>query len=247
MVLPFLNGTKGLNRLLGFFWLLLLCSPYVCCKISYRHYQYVLWNACCACNTILLLHWSEITQFQVIELSSRSPFKRNGRGQTWRGLSFSIVHTEVRTHSNARVTMPFPLGLQWMLPPSTTKRYLTTGSSSYLYDCMQEKRRWWQGRSLPGNSGCDEEESNWWPHGKAKGGLPFAPLRFRRPSAKFPVSDPRARKRKGCPFGSIWPVPVSPPLLRGSQAAEATLHMQMQVSRKREREQNSRYGSGNGI
>lgn len=133
MVLPFLNGTKGLNRLLGFFWLLLLCSPYVCCKISYRHYQYVLWNACCACNTILLLHWSEITQFQVIELSSRSPFKRNGRGQTWRGLSFSIVHTEVRTHSNARVTMPFPLGLQWMLPPSTTKRYLTTGSSSYLY------------------------------------------------------------------------------------------------------------------
>jgi len=103
MVLPFLNGTKGLNRLLGFFWLLLLCSPYVCCKISYRHYQYVLWNACCACNTILLLHWSEITQFQVIELSSRSPFKRNGRGQTWWGLSFSIVHTEVRTHSNARV------------------------------------------------------------------------------------------------------------------------------------------------
>jgi len=87
------------------------------------------------------------------------------------------------------------------------------------------------GPSLPENSGGDEEESNWRPHGKAKGGLPFAPLRFRRPSAKFPVSDPRARKRKGCPFGSIWPVPVSPPLLRGSQAAEATLHMQMQVSR----------------
>ncbi|KAG2552204.1 hypothetical protein PVAP13_9KG093900 [Panicum virgatum] len=88
------------------------------------------------------------------------------------------------------------------------------------------------GPSLPENSGGDEEESNWRPHGKARGGLPFAPLRFRRPSAKFPVtvSDPRARKRKGCPFGSIWPVPCclsAAPWI----AAEDTPHMQMQQDR----------------
>jgi hypothetical protein len=31
---------------------------------------------------LLLLHWSEIIQFQVIELASKSPFTRDGRVQT---------------------------------------------------------------------------------------------------------------------------------------------------------------------
>jgi hypothetical protein len=78
--------------------LLLLCSPYVCCKISEVPYQYVLWSACCACN---------IT-FTVTALVRNNPISgywtclQKPIHEGWKGsnfIRFIIVHSPRRSQN----------------------------------------------------------------------------------------------------------------------------------------------------
>jgi hypothetical protein len=85
---------------------------------------------------------------------------------------------------------------------------------------------------LPENSGCDEEESNWRPHGigNAKGGRLCRLLRsisavLPVPSSHFPVTHARAQKKR-LPGWKHMTCTVSPLLLR----EPATPHMKVVTS-----------------